>query len=1168
MNHWLNSSRIDLVPGDFVHLHLHSQYSLLDGANRLPELCRRIGELGMSAVAVTDHGNMFGAFGFYHEAVKSGVRPIIGVEAYIAPGDRRDRETQAASESGEGYAYHLTILAATQTGYRNLVRIVSEAYLTGFYHRPRMDKALLREHAEGLIGLSGCLKGEVAGALSRGNYAAGKKAFLEYEEIFGKGNFFVEVMDHGLPQQTAIIPDLLRLSTETGAPAVATNDSHYLRRDDAFAHEVLLCIGMGKTLEDERRMRFYNDEFYVKSPDEMRTRFRSWSEEAVRNSVAVAERCAVSLDADGLHLPTFAAPPGKTPAEYFAQLAREGLERRLVEVPLAAPAEKYRERLDYEIGVVEKMGFPSYFLIVSDFIRYAREKGISVGPGRGSAAGSIVSWALRITEIDPLRYDLLFERFLNPERISMPDIDIDFCQARRGEVIDYVTKKYGRENVAQIVTFSQLKPKLAVRDVARVLSLPVALGDRIAKLVPDGPEVTFDRALKESPGLKELIAADESVAKVVRIAERLEGLSRHAGMHAAGVVIAPRPITEFLPLYRTNKDEITTQFDMNAVEKMGLLKIDFLGLITLDILDAARDAIAERTGTSVDLDHLALDDEKTYELFRSGKTACVFQFDSSGMRDLLRRAKPRVFADLAALNALYRPGALDAGTVEEYVRRRNGTSRVSYPLPELEPILAETLGILVYQEQVMRIASTVAGYSLAEADLLRKAIGKKKKEIMLAEGEKFIRRSVEHGTPKKKAQELWSLIEPFARYGFNKSHAVAYALVAYKTAYLKAHHPVDFLAATLTAEIGSTDGIVKVIGDCVEIGIAVLPPDLNESGKNFAAVGGAIRFGLAAIKGVGEAAADAILAERQKGRFASFTDFALRMESHLVNRRTFDALIAAGAFDSLGRGRATLSAGADRVLTVAARRREEAALGQSTLFGHSDADAGPPRDDFPEVPEWTLEERLKGEKDVLGFYVTGHPLARHTEEIARFADARVSELSSRVDQPVRVAGVLTQLKKQKIKKGVNEGKTMLKAVLEDTTGSVPVCIFASLYEKVGGWISADLPVLIGATVRESGPAIELTVQDVAPLEGLRERRAREIEIRVNLALADEGVLARLRESLASYPGTTPVSIRLVRPGEFEARLKAADSIRVAPSPRLTSEIRALAGEDSVQYVFD
>ena len=955
------------MPGDFVHLHLHSQYSLLDGANKLPELCKRVAELGMPAVAVTDHGNMFGAFHFFHEALQHGIRPIIGVEAYIAPASRKNKEAQAASESGEGYAYHLTILAATQKGYRNLVRLVSEAYLSGFYHRPRMDKELLREHAEGLIGLSGCLKGEVAGALSRGNYAAAKKAFLEYEDIFGKGNFYVEIMDHGLPQQTAIVPDLLRLSTETGAPAVATNDSHYLRRDDAFPHEVLLCIGMGKTLEDERRMRFYNDEFYVKDPDEMKARFASWSAEAVTNTVAIAERCAVSFDTDGLHLPTFTAPDGRPPAEYFRDLASEGLERRLTELAAAdaaaIPAEKYRERLTYEMAVIEKMGFPSYFLIVSDFIRYAREKGISVGPGRGSAAGSIVSWALRITEIDPLKYDLLFERFLNPERISMPDIDIDFCQARRGEVIEYVTAKYGRENVSQIVTFSQLKPKLAVRDVARVLSLPVALGDRIAKLVPDGPDVNFERAFRDSPGLKEAMASDESIARVVKIAERLEGLSRHAGIHAAGVVIAPKPIIEFLPLYRTNKDEITTQFDMNAVEKMGLLKIDFLGLITLDILDATKAgrAGAARRRRRPRPPARSTTSRPTSSSGRAARRACSSSIPG-GMRDLLRRAKPRVFADLAALNALYRPGALDAGTVEDYVRRRGGT-RVTYPLPELEPILSETLGILVYQEQVMRIAQLVAGYSLAEADLLRKAIGKKKREIMVAEGEKFIRRSVEHGTPKKKAQELWTLIEPFARYGFNKSHAVAYALVAYKTAYLKAHYPVDFLAANLSAEIGSTDGIVKVLGDCQESGIPVLPPDINESGTSFAAVGASIRFGLAAIKGVGEAAAQAILDERRVAPVRVLHGFLVapgfpRRQQARARRPDRGRRLRLARQESRDARRRRPSGCSRRPRAP----REEAALGQSSFFGGGGGGRRTAARRFPGAARGAARRKAQGRK--------------------------------------------------------------------------------------------------------------------------------------------------------------------------------------------------------------
>ncbi|HEY3169821.1 MAG TPA: DNA polymerase III subunit alpha, partial [Thermoanaerobaculia bacterium] len=1000
-----------------------------------------------------------------------------------------------------------------------------------------------------------------------------RRAVLEYQDIFGRDNFFIELMDHGLPKQTEILPSLLRLASETGAQVVATNDSHYLRRDDAFAHEVLLCIGMGKTLEDERRMRFYNDEFYVKSADEMRERFRRWSDESLTNTVVLAERCAVTFDTEGLHLPTFPAPEGKTPAEYFAELAREGLERRLAELePLFragripnAP-EKYRERLEYEIGIIEKMGFPSYFLIVSDFIRHARENRISVGPGRGSAAGSIVSWALKITEIDPLRYDLLFERFLNPERISMPDIDIDFCQERRAEVIEYVTKKYGRENVAQIVTFSQLKPKLAVRDVARVLSLPVALGDRIAKLIPDGVDVNFERALKESPLLKEAVKSDEAIGRVVQIAERLEGLSRHAGMHAAGVVIAPRPITDYLPLYRTNTGDVTTQFDMNAVEKMGLLKIDFLGLITLDIMDATVQAVAERTGEVVDLDRVPLNDDKTYELFRSGRTACVFQFDSSGMRDLLRRAKPKVFSDLALLNALYRPGALDVGMVEEYVRRRNGTRKVTYPLPEIEDILRETLGILVYQEQVMLIASRVAGYSLAEADLLRKAIGKKKREIMAAEREKFLRRAAEHGTTKEKAKELWALIEPFERYGFNKSHAVAYALVAYKTAYLKAHYPVDFLAAALSAEIGSTDGIVKVIGDCAEMGIPVLPPDINESQKNFAAVGSAIRFGLAAIKGVGDQAAESILEERRKQTFFSFTDLAHRLDSRLVNKRTLDALICAGALDSLRKNRATLAAASDRVVAQAARRREEAELGQSNLFGGG-ADGEPLEDGFSEEPEWSLDEKLRREKEVLGFYVTGHPLTKYADEIERFSDSRVQELASRVDQIVRVAGVLVNVKKQKIKKGVNEGKTMLKATLEDTSGGVAVCVFASLYEKVASWIRADMPVLVTAIVREAGGSLELTVQDLMPLEGIRERLAREMEIRIDLTLADETLMGRLKDLLRLHSGTTPLALRLVRPGDFDVKLKAADSIRVTPSPRLTGELRALTGEDSVHFNF-
>jgi DNA polymerase-3 subunit alpha len=1162
------------MPSDFVHLHLHSQYSLLDGANRLSELCSTVARMGQDAVAVTDHGNMFGAMSFYQEAVGKGVKPIIGVEAYVAPADRRDREARAASESGEGYAYHLTLLAENDRGYANLIKLVSESYLTGFYHRPRMDKELLRRHSEGLIALSGCLKGEVAGSLVRGNYTAARQALSELSEIFGRDGVFIEMMDHGLPDQTRILPDFLKLSKETGIPVVATNDSHYLTRGDAFAHEVLLCIGMGKTLEDERRMRFYNDEFYVKDADEMKVRFAAWTAEAVKNSAAIAARCAVTLKHEGLLLPNFDPPDGQTPAEFFRRLATEGLERRLLEMmpffdsgAVKRSPDQYRQRLAYEMDVIEKMGFPSYFLIVSDFIRHARETGVAVGPGRGSAAGSLVSWVLGITEIDPLRYDLLFERFLNPERISMPDIDIDFCQARRAEVIDYVTRKYGRENVAQIVTFSQLKPKAAVRDVTRVLGLPVSLGDKISKAIPGGPDVSFESALRDSSDLKALLKADENAKKVVQIASRLEGLSRHAGTHAAGVVIAPKAITEFLPLYRTADDQITTQFEMGVVEKMGLLKIDFLGLITLDILDDAVDSLKRSEGAEIDLHRLPLNDEKTFELFREGRTGCVFQFDSSGMRDLLRRARPRVFTDLAALNALYRPGALDAGTVEDYVRRRNGTARITYPLPELKEILDETLGILVYQEQVMLIAQKVAGYSLAEADLLRKAIGKKKREVMQAEAEKFIRRCVEAKTPKKKAEEIWGLIEPFARYGFNKSHAVAYALLAYQTAYLKAHQPVHFMAACLTASIGSTDEIVRVMGECAQAGVPVLPPDINESQRTFAAAGPAIRFGLAAVRGVGEGAAQAILDERTRRKFASYTDFLHRVDSHLVNRRAVDALIHAGAFDSFGRERSSLADAYEEIAAQAARRRQEEADGQTSLFGGASGEE-PPRDEFSDTEPYALDEKLRREKESLGFYVTGHPLAKFAEEIERFAESKVSELVECIDKTVKVAGVVTGLKKQKIKKGVNAGKLMAKFLLEDTTGTVPVAVFSAMFEKLGPLLEDDLPVLVTALVREGGDRVELNAQEIVPLSGLKDRRARGIEIRLDLTLADEQILSQVHEKLRAHPGPVPVHLRLIRPGEFEATVKTNGNLSVAPSPALTEELRRVAGERAVRYLYD
>jgi len=782
------------MSGDFVHLHLHTQYSLLDGANRVKDLIHKVKASGMDAVAVTDHGNMFGAYDLQTTALEAGVKPILGVEAYVAPGSRFDRESVRTFD-GEGNNYHLTLLVETPDGYRNLARLVSEAFLSGFYYRPRMDWELLEKHHEGLIALSGCLNGEVARRLRAGDYAGAKKTALRYRDLFGKDRYFIEIMDHGLPEQRQILPDLLRLSQETGIPPVATNDSHYLTRDDAAAQDVLLCIGTGKTLTDAKRMKFYNSEFYVKSPEEMSDVFRPYTLEAVRNTAAIADRVTPSVIVDtGLKIPTYPVPVAdRNPDEYLEELAKAGLEERLAH-PAAYPAgskppktrAEYDERLSWELSVILKMGLSSYFLIVWDFIKYAKDEGIPVGPGRGSAAGSLVAWSLGITDVDPLRYDLLFERFLNPDRISMPDIDVDLCERRRGEVIEYVRRKYGRENVGQIITFNSMKARAVIRDVGRVLDVPLAEVNRLCSLIPANPgrPTTLAEARRDVKELAEALRDNETYRRLFDLGERLEGVSRHAGVHAAGVLIAPKPLVEYLPLYRNSNDEITTQFEMKSVDRMGLLKMDFLGLITLTILDDALGFVEKRTGVRPDLSEIPLDDPEVYRLFAEGRTDGVFQFESSGMRDLLRRVKPEVFDDLAALNALYRPGALDAGTVEVYIERRRGR-KFDYPLPQLEPILKETYGILVYQEQVMLAARAVAGYSPGEADKLRKAIGKKDDALLKAEGDKFMKKAAAAGTPKKKAEELWALILPFGRYGFNKSHSVVYALLAYRTAWMK-----------------------------------------------------------------------------------------------------------------------------------------------------------------------------------------------------------------------------------------------------------------------------------------------------------------------------------------------------------------------------------------------
>src|SRR5438067_3009390 len=765
----------------FVHLHLHTEYSLLDGASRPDELAKKVAQLGMPACAITDHGNMFGAVEFYNAMRGAGVKPIIGCEMYVAYGSRFDKAGVEDQAADAGSNNHLIVLAATDAGYKNLVKLVSAGYTEGFYYKPRIDKELLREHREGLIVLSSCLKGEVSQNLAAGNYTRAKDAALQFKDILGAENFFLEIQDHGIPDQQKIVPMMARLGEEAGLELVATNDSHYLSKDDAFAHEGLLCIGTGKTLNDERRMKFYSDDFYVKGPDEMERVFRAYPQ-AIANTGKIAERIKTSLDVKGHHLPRFPVPKGEDVTSYFEKIVRDGLKKRLqVNRHRKHEPQEYFDRLDSEIDIIKRMGFPGYFLVVWDFIKYAKDNRIPVGPGRGSAAGSLVAYSMGITEIDPLDYDLLFERFLNPERITMPDIDIDCCMNRRGEVIEYVRRKYGDDKVAQIITFGTMAAKSVVRDVGRVLGLPYGLVDKVAKTIPAGPEVTLPSAAKESPALADAIKNDSEIARVVEICSKLEGLSRHAGMHAAGVVITPEPVTNYVPLYRTNRDEIVTQFDMRVVEKMGLLKMDFLGLRTLTVIDDALKSIKLETGKDVDITAIPMEEADIFRLFQEGRTKGVFQFESGGMVDVLRRARPTKFEDLVAFNALYRPGALDAGMVDEYVRRKNGVSKPKYLVPAMKEILEETYGVIVYQEQVMQIAQAVAGFSLGDADLLRKAMGKKDKVIMETQRERFVAGAVANSYTKKQAAEIFDYIEPFARYGFNKSHSVAYALVAYQT---------------------------------------------------------------------------------------------------------------------------------------------------------------------------------------------------------------------------------------------------------------------------------------------------------------------------------------------------------------------------------------------------
>ena len=1171
----------------FVHLHTHSEFSLLDGAARIDELFAKAAAFGMPALALTDHGVMFGALDFYEAGRRHGVKPILGVEAYVAPGSRFDREP---GENDEKYR-HLTILARNETGYRNLLRLVTDAHLEGFYHRPRVDKELLAERSEGLVALSGCLASETARLLLAGQEDRARDAAGTYRDIFGPDGFYLELQDHGLAEQRKVNPMLVRMSSSIGVPLVATNDIHYTEKDHSRPHDVLLCIQQQKVQTDTARLRFDTDEFYVKSAQEMRALF-SQHEEACDATLDIAERCELDLTFGQHHLPRFQPPDGLTLDQYLRELVYAGAAERYGTV-----SDDVRKRVDHELDVITSMGFAGYFLIVWDLIRFAREHGIRVGPGRGSAAGSVVSYCLRITDLDPLRYGLIFERFLNPERNQMPDIDMDFDERRRDEVIRYVAQKYGADHVAQIVTFQTIKGKQGIRDAARVLGYPAVVGDRLCKMYPPavlGREKSIESALKESPELREAYEKEPEAREVVETARALEGLRREDSVHAAGVVIGDEPLVNHMPLKlskdsRDDTKRIVTQFDMHGVEKLGLLKMDFLGLRNLSVIEDTV-ALLKRKGVDLDIDHVPLDDEPTYAMLQAADTNGVFQLESPGMRQLVKQLAPDRFEDLMALVALYRPGPLSQNMHVEYAERKHGRKPVVYPHPDLEEVLRDTYGIIVYQEQVMEIAVRLAGYTMGQADILRKAMGKKIREVLMPHRESFVRGAVDRGYPEKLAQEIFELIVPFADYGFNASHACGYAFIAYQTAYLKAHHPVEYMAALLTSVKDDKDKKPFYLNAARLMGVRVLPPDVNGSQTDFTPSDGDIRYGLAAVRNVGaQVVASIIRARNDKGAFTSFTDFCRKVDAGALNKKCVESLILAGAFDALGYTRKGLFESHEKVTTPILSDRRAEAMGQDSLFG---GDVGPVLEIDESVlrgEEFDRARLLSLEKEMLGQYVTDHPLLSIRERLAAQADLELSELGTLGDgDVVTVAGIVGSVGRRYTKRG--ELYALIR--LEDLTGGVGVVVFPSLFEKVAPLVEQDRVVLVKGRADLRGRELQLVALDVTepgltedppapvppevpgrgtavvaapaqgPQDGSWNGNGDALVVEVPTSSCTSGLVVRLKDVLSLYPGSQPVVLNLVDEDRV-TRVRLGDGHRVDPSPPLLSELRRLLGMGAV-----
>ncbi len=1143
---------------DFVHLHLHSQYSLLHGAIPIDPLVSQVKKFGMNAVALTDHANMFGAVEFYEKAKKEGIKPILGCEVYyLIKGSRLSRESKRVDPN----LAHLILLVENEEGYRNLCKLLSASYLEGFYYKPRLDKEILKAHSKGLFALSCCSKGEIPRKIIEGNLEGAKLAAIELSQIF-PDHFYLELSDHGLSHEKMVNEALIDFSKSLSLPLVATNNVHYLYQQHREAHEALLCIQTGRILREEDRLSYEGDEYYLKSPEEMCQLFSSIPE-ALENTRKIADACHYDFDFNTYYFPKFALPDeSQTLEAYLSQQTYQGFEERWPQVSAywgdkaSEMKAQYHERIETELKTINNMGFAGYFLIVADFINYAKSQSIPVGPGRGSAAGSIVAYCLKITDLDPIPYNLLFERFLNPERISMPDMDIDFCMNRRDEVIEYVQKKYG--NVSQIITYGKMKAKAVIRDVGRVLDMPYGDVDKIAKLVPNTLNITLEEAIKQEPKFKEMESTQPRVKQLLAIARSLEGITRHASTHAAGVVISDRPLSDFLPLYRGSKEEIVTQYDMKYVEKIGLVKFDFLGLKTLTVIDNALKIVKRTRGIEIDINQISLNDEKVYQNLCTGDAMGIFQLESSGMRDLLSKLKPSCFEDIVALVALYRPGPLGSGMVDDFINRKHGRTNITYELPELEPILKDTYGVILYQEQVMQIASVMASYSLGEADLLRRAMGKKKPEEMAKQKERFVEGSLKNKIALKKAERMFDLMSKFAEYGFNKSHSAAYALVSYQTAYLKTHYTAEYMASLLTHEMGNTDKILEYISDLKNHSIAVLPPDVNESFRYFSVLNEKeIRFGLAAVKNVGDAAIDSIIEVRKKdGRFHSFFDFCERVDLRRVNRKVIESLIKCGAFDDLKIYRSQAMAILDATIDHAAAKQRDQERGQNSLFEKLGPQAMTPA--IPKINEWPEAQRLKMEREAIGFYITGHPLHDFNEVMLSLATVDTQSIREAADEAeVSIAGMVSSMKEIVTKKG----NRMAFVTLEDLKGYLEVVVFADVYSSASNLLKMDEPLLIKGQVDAAEETVKLLASQVNLLKMYAGYKIEPVRIRILLEKLSENKLKDFRRILARYPGNTPVYLHLMNSENNETVLRLPRELETQWNAEVQNEIQSLLGND-------